>query len=279
MAAWGAEFGAKVAEEIHEGRVPVLTWIGDYFDGRETVTERSGRFDRDEIEVECACEAGSFSLRGAEGDGYALTVRQRFGQADGPVIEADGGRLFVRGSGIVRGDLVLPRGKRCRLRLRSSAGRIELGDLTVSEATLTTEAGSIRLADLRGDSLTVNSSAGSIEGTGLAFRELGAETDCGRVHLALAPAGSGHCRLETDVGVVVVVLPIRPDLGYRLLAETSVGGISCPPSLVVRDESRLVVGHRRLAAESPQFSACRDQVEIEARTDCGSIRITTTDRA
>ena len=38
--------------------VPVLTWIGDYFDGRETVTERSGQFDRDEIEVECTCRGG-----------------------------------------------------------------------------------------------------------------------------------------------------------------------------------------------------------------------------
>ena len=158
VASWGAEFGAKVAEEIHEGRVPALTWIGEYFDGRESVTERSGRFDRDEVEVECTCEAGSFSLRGGDGDGYALTVRQRFGQDVGPAIEANGGRLFVRGSGIVRGDLVLPREKRYRLRLRSSAGRIDLGDLAVSEATVTTEAGSIRLADLRGDSLAVNTS-------------------------------------------------------------------------------------------------------------------------
>ena len=35
-----------------------------------------------------------------------------------------------------------------------------------------------------------------------------------------------------------------------------------------------MVGHRRLVAETPQFPACRDQVEIEARTDCGTIRIT-----
>ena len=43
MASWGAEFGAKVTEELREGRVPLLHWIGDYFNGHESISERTGR--------------------------------------------------------------------------------------------------------------------------------------------------------------------------------------------------------------------------------------------
>lgn len=274
VASWGTEFGARVAEEIREGRVPVLRWLSDCFDGRESLTERTGRFEQDEVEVECLCEAGSFSLRGGDDPDYHLAVRQRFGHADGPVIAESGSRLMVRGNGIVRGDLVLPRDKRYRIRLRSSAGRLELSGLTLAEGVVSTEAGSIRLNDLVAETLTADSSAGSIEGSGLAAGDLRAETHCGRLSLDLAPRSSGFCRVETDVGAIYLSLPADPDLGYRLRAQASVGKIHCSQGFVIGEDIRSA-GSRRLVAESPQMAEKQSRVEIEARTECGSIRIET----
>lgn len=273
VASWGAEFGARVAEEIREGRVPVLRWIGNCFDGRETVTERHGEFAGGAVTVECFGEAGSFMLRGGEGPEYRLVVRQRFGPAGGPSIESDGNRLSVSGNGIMRAELDLPRDRRYRLNLRSSAGRIEVAGLAAGEAAIATEAGSIRLADLSAERISLRSAAGTVEAAGLDAPELRAETSCGRVHLELAPSAGGRASVSTDVGAVSLVVPLRPGIAYRLRARADVGSIACDPPFRVTEEDRSI-GRRWLAAETPGPEGCQ-VVEIDANTDFGSIRVAT----
>ncbi|MGE5551841.1 MAG: SHOCT-like domain-containing protein [Bacteroidota bacterium] len=272
VASWGAEFGAKVAEEIREGRVPVLKWIGDCFDGRESVTERAGRFERDTVEIDCACEAGSFILRGGDGPEYRLAVKQRFGQAEGPAIMAAGDRLTLRGNGIVHGEITLPDNLRYRLRLRSHAGRLEVDRLTVEQGSIITEAGSVRLAQLSAEDLTVKSSAGSVEGIGLAARNLNVATHCGRIHLELAPTADGRCLAETDVGAVSIVVPMREEVGYRLRARANLGQITCGPEFTISDDDRSI-GQRRLVAETPALASREHRIELEVRAECGSIRV------
>ena len=272
VATWGADFGAKISEEIRDGRVPILRWIGDCFDGHESVTEKSGKFDCDEVEIECSCEAGSYILKGVEEDGYRLNIKQRFGNADGPVIKEEGGRLLIKGSGIVRGELYLPQNLKYRIKLKSSAGRLEAENLTITGGDINTEAGSIRLDRLVTGSLSAKSSAGSVEGTAITARDLRLESDCGRIHLELAPTTGGHCSLKTDVGSLSLVVPFRSDLGYRLRAQADVGSIWCSPEFSVEEENK-TVGHRRLKAETPGYRDRENQVELELETDCGSIRV------
>lgn len=272
MASWGAEFGARVSEEIREGRVPALRWLSECFDGRETVTERAGGFDQDEVEVACSCEAGSFSLRGGTERGFSVSVRQRFGAEGGPAIEADGGRLHVRGNGIVRAEIVLPRTRRYRLNLRSNAGRLEIEGLSVTGGRLSTDAGSVRARDVEACSLSIESAAGAVDLSGLAAGDLRVRTNCGRIHHRPAPGAGGSHRLETDLGAINVIVPVASGLGCRLRAEAGLGSISCGPGFAVLEETR-AVGRGFLSAESPGFAASTRRLELELRTNCGSIRV------
>ena len=164
--------------------------------------------------------------------------------------------------------LLLPRGRKYNLELRSTNGSINVGDLKVGTARITTTNGKILLS-AEGDEFILHSTNGRVEVEGCA-----ALTSCGTVNGRIVYACprpiSGSASLSTVNGSIRITVPESSPVEIGFSGESRTGSVrsSLSGQTVLLDERRRVGRklHTRKAGQKPSL-------QIEAKSVVGSIHI------
>ncbi|MGE5571688.1 MAG: DUF4097 family beta strand repeat-containing protein [Bacteroidota bacterium] len=251
-----------------------------------------GQFER--VTVEAVTSNGGIAIEPWDGPGFRVEVRARVrGVPSDPAgaqarleeavdYEAGPGKLRIDCSGgrAVSGaslTIQLPRRFKYDLDLETSNGKVEIGSLDCGTIDVETSNGRI---DLDGTSTAIaelETSNGRIQCRGAA-KKLVAETSNGSIFVASGrPSGDAVYELETSNGSIEVQLAVADDVGCRVEAETSHGGIHVALPDLVYQVNRKSMGHEEIVATTPDYEAKASTVRIKAETSNGSIAIISAD--
>lgn len=164
--------------------------------------------------------------------------------------------------------LRLPASRKYALELNSTNGSVEVGELDVTMARVTTTNGKIRIA-AQGDEFVLHSTNGRVEIDGCAS-QVSCGTVNGRVVYACQDPVPGKASLSTVNGSIRIFHPDDSQVGLRFFGETRTGSLRHEIS-----GGRIVVDEKRRAGRKLHLERSGEGawLEIEAKSVVGSISL------
>lgn len=255
----------------------------------EFPTELTGHWAGEEVPLRIVAGNGRVEISGWDQPGYKATILvkatgsneedARIRARDAFVVKADehGFDLEAQrldpGEAAVHLSLMVPRQKRYRLEGRTGNGRMEVEQILLTEARMTSGNGRISLLGGAAERATLKSGNGAIQvESDVADLEAGA----GNGSVSVTPTGnrSQSMRLSTGNGSVRVGLERLPaGFGCKVEGHTGMGSVSLNLPELVFERNVRSVAHKHVIAQTENFDHSPVPVTVSARTGMGSITI------
>ncbi len=277
---------------------------GSIGSGYSFTEKRSGAFSSENVEIVLEPRNGSIDISPADGDEYEMEIEARVRAENeekaenkknrGLEIQEEGNRLFFRVGEkeiVANVRLRLPRKNLYTLNLDTSNGRIEVAGLRADKVEGDTSNGRIVFRDmvgrifrgdtsngrvemknLKGDEFIADTSNGSIfiQGEGKIFN---GDTSNGSITIEPRFRESGEIKADTSNGRIKLHLPAAEDIGYSIMASTSMGSLNIDLPEVEFGERKETYSRKSAAGKTRGYEGKPIKVRVEASTSMGSIHL------
>lgn len=253
--------------------------------------ERTGEWTADEVPIRVMTGNGRVEIKSWDRPGFKATITTKASGAkeeearararDAYMVTADGDRFELDAR---RGDntwnnlavhltLMVPKGKRYLIEARTGNGKVELEELSASEARLNTGNGKICVIGGAHERVHVKTGNGSVE-VSADVADLEASTGNGSVTVIPTGNRDQNLRLSTGNGSIEVETARLPDgFGLKVDAHTGMGSVNIGLPNLIYDRDVRSMAHKHVIARTPDLETAPARVTIAARTGMGSVKV------
>jgi DUF4097 and DUF4098 domain-containing protein YvlB len=285
----GSNFGSGLSSFIEEVVDRVSSVFSDVVEPRYEFTyELTGEFAADTVDLRIQTGNGRAEVKTWDEPGYkaVILVKARGNNEDDArnrardaYVVRSGANLFELESRrhdwhdiAVHVTLYVPKSKRYSLETRTGNGHVEVHDLQMLDARITTGNGRVVCIGTA-DRISMRSGNGSVEIEG-DYADLEAQSGNGSVTVRPTGSRSQSYRLNTGNGSIRFdAAGLNGDAGFRVEGNTGMGGITVGMANLVYDRDIRTVGHKQIIARTPNYDIAAVKVNVTAKTGMGSISI------